>query len=86
MKRRFREPLVSRPRFMVFVAEPPTQPTADMEIDRTVGFANRPQTEVVSPTDQHPIEPFYDCLWSPPDCISSGLVANSSTDALYPFL
>src|SRR5450631_973990 len=57
-----------------------------MYIDRTVGFADWPQTEVVGPADQQPIEPFHDCLRILPDCVSSGLVADSATDALYPFL
>src|ERR1700693_3027457 len=57
-----------------------------MHIDRTVGFADWPQTEVVGPTDQHPIESFHDCLRILPDCLSSGLVADRSTDALHSFL
>src|SRR6266567_6971474 len=57
-----------------------------MHMDRTVGFADWPQTEVVGPADQHPIELFHDCLRILPDGVSPGFVADSSTDALYPFL
>src|SRR6202165_5358254 len=57
-----------------------------MHIDRTVGFADWPQTEVVGPADQHPIEPCHDCLRILPDFVTSGLVADSSTDALHSFL
>src|SRR5713101_6235227 len=56
-----------------------------MYIDRTIGLADWPQTEVVGPADHQPIEPFHDCLRIPPDCVSPGLVADSSTDALHPF-
>src|SRR5215467_12537663 len=45
-----------------------------MHIDRTVGFADGPKTEVVSPADQHSIELRYHCLWSLPDRIPPGLV------------
>src|SRR5229473_1615383 len=57
-----------------------------MEIDRTVGFADWPQTEVVGPADHHPIEPIHDCLRILPDFVTSGFVADRSTDALYSFL
>src|ERR1017187_637833 len=57
-----------------------------MEIDRTIGLADWPQTEVVGPSDHQPIEPFHDCLRILPDCISLGLVANISTDSLHSFL
>src|SRR5512132_582945 len=57
-----------------------------MEIDRTVGFADWPQTEVVGPADQHPIEPFHHCPRILPDFVAPGLVADSSTDTLYPIL
>src|ERR1700737_462209 len=57
-----------------------------MEIDRTVGFADWPQTEVVGPADHHPIEPFHDRLRILPDCVTPGFVADRSTDALHSFL
>ena len=57
-----------------------------MEIDRTVGFADWPQAEVVGPTDHHPIEPVHDGLRILPDFVSSGFVADRSTDALHSFL
>src|ERR1700674_4056486 len=57
-----------------------------MHIDRTVGFADWPQTEVVGPTDQHPIEPVHDGLRILPDFVASGFVADRSTDALHSFL
>src|SRR5437667_408909 len=57
-----------------------------MHIDRTVGFADWPQTEVVGPTDQHPIEPVHDGLRILPDFVASGFVADRSTDALQSFL
>src|SRR5713226_7507899 len=57
-----------------------------MEIDRTVGLADWPQTEVVGPADHHPIEPFHDRLRILPDFVTPGLVADRSTDALYSFL
>src|SRR5260370_8193376 len=57
-----------------------------MHIDRTVGFADWPQTEVVGPTDQHPIEPVHDGLRILPDFVTSGFVADRSTDALHSFL
>src|ERR1700730_8646915 len=57
-----------------------------MHIDRTVGFADWPQTEVVGPTDQHPIEPFHNGLRILPDFVTSGFVADRSTDALHSFL
>src|ERR1700752_4646006 len=58
MKRRFRKTFVTRPRFMVFVAEPATQPSAGMKIDRTVGLDDRSQTKIVGPADHHSIEVF----------------------------
>src|SRR5260370_30825477 len=57
-----------------------------MHIDRTVGFADWPQTEVVGPADQHPVEPFHNCLRVLPDFVTSGFVADISTDTLYSFL
>src|SRR5271169_7045002 len=57
-----------------------------MHIDRTVGFADWPQTEVVGPADQHPIEPVHDCLRILPDFVTPGFVADRSTDALHSFL
>ena len=57
-----------------------------MEIDRTVGFADWPQTEVVGPADHHPIEPSHDRLRILPDLVTPGLVADRATDALYSFL
>src|SRR6266849_10465499 len=57
-----------------------------MYIDRTIGLADWPQTEVVGPADHHPIELFHYCLRILPDGISPGFVADGSTDALHPFL
>src|SRR5450631_3146611 len=57
-----------------------------MYIDRTVGLADWPQTEVVGPADHHPIEPSHDRLRIRPDFVTPGLVADRSTDALYSFL
>src|ERR1039458_6037482 len=57
-----------------------------MHIDRTVGFADWPQTEVVGPSDHHPIEPVHDCLRILPDFVTSGFVADISTDTLHSFL
>src|SRR6202047_5317554 len=57
-----------------------------MHIDRTVGFADWPQTEVVGPTDHHPSEPVHDGLRILPDFVASGFVADRSTDALHSFL
>src|SRR6266446_1607546 len=57
-----------------------------MEIDRTVGLADWPQTEVVGPADHHPIEPSHDRLRILPDFVTPGLVADRSTDALHSFL
>jgi len=54
-----------------------------MHINRTVGFADWPQTEVVGPTDHHPIETFHDCLRILPDGVSSGLVADRATDGVH---
>ena len=85
MKKRFRKTFVSRSRLVVFVAEPPTQPPAGMHIDRTVGRANWTQTEVVGPTDYHAVELFHHHLRIQPNCVASGLIADSSTDALHPF-
>jgi hypothetical protein len=44
-----------------------------MYIDRTIGLADWPQTEVVGPADHHPIELFHDCLRILPGCVSPGL-------------
>src|ERR1700720_3787521 len=49
-----------------------------MHIDRTVGFADWPQTEVVGPTDHHPIEPVHDGLRILPDFEASA--AHLSSD------
>src|SRR6266853_766625 len=57
-----------------------------MEIDRTVGLADWPQTEVVGPADHPPIEPSLDRLRILPDIVTPGLVADRSTDALHSFL
>src|SRR5947208_16372771 len=57
-----------------------------MEIDRTVGLADWPQTKVVGPAEHHPIEPFHARLRILPNCVASGLVADRSTDALHSFL
>jgi hypothetical protein len=48
-----------------------------------LGFADWPQTEVVGPTDHHPIEPVHDGLRILPDFVASGFVADRSTDALH---
>src|SRR5215510_9349383 len=57
-----------------------------MEIDRTVGFADYTQTEVVGPAGQHPVELFHHGLGIHSDSISSGLIADCTTDALHSFL
>src|SRR5215472_645856 len=57
-----------------------------MYIDRTVGFADGAETEVVSPAGQHPIELFHHSLRIHPDSIPSGLIADRATDALHSFL
>ena len=37
---------------------------AGMLIDRTIGLADWPQTEVVGPADHHPVEPLHDSIES----------------------
>src|SRR5207237_1242999 len=51
-----------------------------------VRCGNWTKTEVVGPTDQHPIEPVHDGLRILPDFVASGFVADRSTDALHSFL
>src|SRR2546425_9790456 len=45
-----------------------------------------PYTTLFRSADHHPIEPRHRCLRILPDCVAPGLVADSSTDALHPFL
>ena len=86
MKTRFRKTLIARSRFIVFVAEPPTQPSAGVNIHRTVGFADRSQTEVVGPSGHHSIELPYDRLPALSQSISSGFPADRAADTLHPLL
>src|SRR5690348_2822229 len=86
MKSRFRKAFIARPRFFILVAEPPTQPAAGVNIDRTVGFADRSQTKVVGPADQNSIELFHHALRSLCDGTSPGFFADGATDALHSFL
>jgi hypothetical protein len=62
------------------------QDAAGMLIDRTIGFADCSQTEVVGPAGQHPVKLLHHCLWIQSDRITSGLVADRATDALHSFL
>ena len=41
---------------LVLGAQPLTQPTTHVSIDRSIGLAHRPQAEVVRPPDQHPVQ------------------------------
>ena len=71
----------------VLAAQPLTQPSAGMLFDCPIGFADRTKTEVVRPSDHHPVE-----LSSPPvPVIQLGLVRPvslliASTDANHPLL
>src|SRR6266498_3838922 len=55
-------------------------------MEPSVCWADTSETEVVGPADHHPIEPSHDRLRILPDCVTPGLVADRSTDALYSFL
>src|SRR6266581_9723188 len=57
-----------------------------MPLHRSVGLADRTQTEVVRPTDQSPVEIRYQSLRVPLGLTPSGQLANPRTDALHPFL
>src|SRR5215831_1512077 len=57
-----------------------------MYIDRTVGFADGAETEVVGPTGQHPIKLFHHRLRIHSNGIPSGLRADRATDALHSLL
>ena len=49
---------------LVPTAEPPTQPTCGVPINRHVGRADLPQNEVVCPSGQEPIQAFnYNPWW-----------------------
>ena len=51
---------------LVLGAQPLTQPTTHVLIDRSIGLADRPQAEVVRPAHQHPVEPHDQLLyWQP---------------------
>jgi hypothetical protein len=58
----YEEGLGSRPSYFVFRAQPVAQPFLGMSIDSLIGFADRSQTEVVCPSDHHPVEFPYQCL------------------------
>jgi hypothetical protein len=64
----------------------PTKPLAGVVIHRLIGFTDRPHTEVVRPPNHHAVESLYDRLRVQKGSVSSGLVADCSTDALHPFL
>src|SRR5215468_12270731 len=44
---------------LVLGAQPLSQPLASMSFDRSIGFADRSQTEIVSPPNHHTIECLY---------------------------
>jgi hypothetical protein len=81
------EPAGSRSRHLVFMTQPPTQPSAGMLINRPIGSADRSKTEVVRPPIQHLIE-FPDHFRRVPSgrCRSSGLDAYRLRDALHSLL
>src|SRR5215831_7787332 len=57
-----------------------------MEIDRTIGFADCSQTEVVGPAGEYPVKFLYHCLRIQSGRITSGLVADCATDTLHSLL
>src|SRR5215472_1905583 len=57
-----------------------------MSIDSVVGFTDWSQTEVVRPSDHHPVEFPYQCRCIQLGGTAFGFFANSSTDALHSLL
>jgi hypothetical protein len=70
----------------MFGAQPLTQPFAGMSIYCPIGFADRPETEVVGPTVHHLIELRYHRLMIQQGSIPSSFAANRLTDADHPLL
>ena len=71
---------------LVFGAQPLSQPLASMSFDRSIGFADWSQTEVIRPPDHHSIECRDYGLLGQKGPVPSGLSADRLADALHSFL
>jgi len=70
----------------VLGTQPLSQPLAGVSIHCPVGLANWPQTEVVGPSDHHPVELCYHHLLVQQGLLPLGHLANRRTDADHPLL
>src|SRR5688572_11492864 len=86
MQGRFWKPLRRWPRQFVLGAQPPTQPRPSMSFHRPVGFTDRTETEVVGPSNHHPVELFHYCCLIQQGLVPSGFAADRLTDAAHPLL
>src|SRR5882762_9885675 len=74
------------PRDLVLGAQPLTQPLASMAFHGSVGFADRPETEVVRPPNHRTVELRYHHSLVQQDLIPSGHLTNRLADADHPLL
>src|SRR5260370_33526574 len=82
----FRKFLGCRPFHLVLGTQPLSQPLTSVSFNSSIGFADWPEIEVVSPSNHHVVEFRYHGLSIQQSFILSGLHANRLTDALHPFL
>src|SRR5579863_2153698 len=80
------KPPGTHPTHFVFGAQPLSKPLTSVLLNRSVGFADRTQTEVVGPPIYHPVELSYHYRWIQQSCIPSSFVADGVTNTLHPLL
>src|ERR1700690_3347392 len=75
-----------RPSYLMLGTQPLPQPPTSMSFYSSVGSADWPKTEIVSPPNHHVIECLYHCFLVQKGLIPSSLLADRLTNALHPFL
>ena len=83
--------LLGKPRIpssplFVFDTQPLAKPPTGVLLHRSVGWADRPQTEVVSPTMNLPVERCYQCCCILLGSTPAGHLADRLTQTLHSFL
>src|SRR5215831_1301074 len=66
--------------------QPLTQPLASVIVHRSIGFADRTETEVVGPPNDHAVELRYHHLLVQQGLIPPSQLTNRRADALHPLL
>src|ERR671910_938044 len=75
-----------RPRHVVLRTQPLTEPLSGVSFHRSVGFADRTETEIVAPSNHNAVESSYHRLLIQQGLVPSGFAANRLADANHPLL